>query len=118
MKNALHIPEIDVNLLPTFIVREAGIQLDKFPKFQTSNPTVNSHSMHILNQNLCISFKFTNTFSYFETRKPTENELHAYDKIFITPDVSNWNPQSHHYSMNEQIMLDDDGNICEIKPHE
>ena len=118
MRNALHIPELDVNLLPPFIVREAGIQLDECPKFQTSNPTVDSHSMYISNQNLRIPFKLINKFLYFETRKPTGHELYTGDKIFITHDASNWNPHSYHYSMNEQIILDDDGNIREVKPHE
>ena len=38
MRNALYIPELEINLLPPFIVRESGIQIDKCPKIQTTNP--------------------------------------------------------------------------------
>ena len=74
--------------------------------------------MYISTNNLQIPFRLINTFSCFETRKPTADELHTCDKIFITPDASNWNPHSNHYSINEQIMLDYDGNIHEVEPHE
>ena len=62
--------------------------------------------------------KLYDTFSYFETKKPTNDELRICDKVFITPDSSTWNPYSEHYSINEQVMLDDEGNIktIEFKP--
>ena len=44
-RNALHIPEINVNLLPPFIVREAGLQLNECPKFQAQDPTKNTHAL-------------------------------------------------------------------------
>ena len=47
LRNALHIPELEVNLLPPFIVREAGIEVDECPKSQMSNPTIKNHSMYI-----------------------------------------------------------------------
>ena len=115
MRNALYIPELVINLLPPFIVRESGIQIDECPKIQTTNPTIDNHSMFIHEHNLRIPFKLINTFSYFETRKPTMEELQTCDKIFITPDSSSWDPYNQHYARNEDIMLDEDGNMREVE---
>ena len=38
MRNALHVPELPVNLLPPFILREGGILIDECPKSQSTNP--------------------------------------------------------------------------------
>ena len=115
MRNALYISELEINLLPPFIVRESGIQIDECPKIQTINPTIDNHSMFIHEHNLQIPFRLIDTFSYFETRKPTMEELQTCDKIFITPDSSSWDPYNPHYSRNEEIMLDEDGNMRELE---
>ena len=70
MRNVLHIPELDVNLLHPFIIRETEIQLDECPKFQAIDLIVSNHSIYILTHGLQIPFRLINTFSYFETRKP------------------------------------------------
>ena len=86
MRNALYIPELEINLLPPFIVRESGNQINECPKIQTSDPSIDHHSMYIPSCELRIPFKLLNTFSYIETRKPTTGELETCDKVFITPD--------------------------------
>ena len=101
----MYIPELEINLLPPSVVRESGIQIDECPKFQTVNPTVNNH-MFISTYNPQIPFKLMNTFSYFETCRPTMKELQTCDKVFITPDSLKWNPYNHHCAINEEIMLD------------
>ena len=111
MRNCLHIPEIKHNLLPPFIVREAGHILDECPKFQASEPSIKNHSIYIKEFDLRIHFNLTNTFSYFQTRKPTAKELEGCDKIFITPDSTSWEPHSQHYSSNEEAMMNIEGEI-------
>ena len=118
MRNVLFIPELEINLLPPFIVREAGIHIDECPKSQISNPTVDNHSICLPSNDLRILFKLMNTFSYFDSRKPTEDELASCDKIFIPPDSPAWNPCSTHFSLNENVMLDADGNAREIEPQD
>ena len=111
LRNCLHIPEIKHNLLPPFIVREAGHILDECPKFQASEPSIKNHSIYIKEFDLRIHFNLTNTFSYFGTRKPTAEELEGCDKIFITPDSTSWEPHSQHYSSNEEAMMNIEGEI-------
>ena len=108
MRNALYIPEVEQNLIPPFILREGGILVDECPKSQSINPTLDNHSMYCRDADLRIHFELTNTFSSFPTRKPTQEELSTYDKIFITPDSTSWDPYSTHYSANEDAMLNAD----------
>ena len=44
MKNALLIPSMGHNLIPPFLIREAGLLLDENPKHQTPYPTIDNHS--------------------------------------------------------------------------
>ena len=66
IRNTLYIPELEINLLPPFIVRESGIQIDECPKFQTVNPTVSNHSMFIHEHDLRIPFNIINIFSHID----------------------------------------------------
>ena len=47
---------------------------------------------------------------------PIAGELETCDKVFITPGSFIWNPYSNHYAINEQVMLDDNGNVRTIAP--
>jgi len=40
VRNALYIPSMDHNLLPPFILREAGVQCNDVPKIHVDTPTV------------------------------------------------------------------------------
>ena len=42
-KNALHIPTSNHNLIPLFILREAGIKVKDAPEIQVDNPSVEDH---------------------------------------------------------------------------
>jgi hypothetical protein len=44
IQNALHVPSMRNNLLPPFILREAGIRVQDTPKkIQVTDPTVDNH---------------------------------------------------------------------------
>jgi hypothetical protein len=55
------------NLLPPFLVREAGIFLDETPKHQAVSPTIENHSIHD-SQTVRIHLQLQGIFSYFEMR--------------------------------------------------
>ena len=111
MRNALYIPEISHNLLPPFILREAGVIFDECPKSQAEHPTVENHSLFFPESDLRIHLELNGTFSSFTTRRPTEDELENCDKIFITPDSASWDPYSTHFSENEAAMLGSEGQL-------
>jgi hypothetical protein len=45
MRNALLIQSMDHNFTPRFLMREAGLLLDKTPKHQLEHPTIDNHAI-------------------------------------------------------------------------
>ena len=90
--NALHIPSMNHNLLPPFILRQGGIVVNDTPKIHCTDPTSDDLCMLFPQSELRIPLKLNGIFSYFNTRKPLPSELCTKDKIFITPDSVEWNP--------------------------
>jgi hypothetical protein len=45
IRNALYVPAMKNNLLPPFMLREAGIKVHEQPKIHSENPTVDDHSI-------------------------------------------------------------------------
>ena len=73
----------------------------------------------------CISFKYIDLriplqlngiLSCFNSRKPLPSELYDKDKIFITPDRSEWNPHCPSYSHNAFIMTNYEGEMANPLP--
>ena len=51
-------------------------------------------------------------FSYFLTRKPTREELVSTEDILVmTSQGQNWDPNSDVYALNEENMIDWEGNM-------
>ena len=42
-RNALYVPSMQNNLLPPFILREAGLHVNDVPKIHVSSPTIDDH---------------------------------------------------------------------------
>jgi hypothetical protein len=55
------------------------------------------------------------TFSFFHSRMPEADELEGCDKIFLTPDSTDWNPHCESFAKNEESMLDFEGNMAESR---
>ena len=43
MSNVLHVESMDHNLIPPFIMREAGLRINEQPKMQTKSPSIEHH---------------------------------------------------------------------------
>ena len=99
------------NLIPPFILREAGVQVRDTPKIHVDDPTVSDHAITLPDANLSIPLKLNGIFSFFHTRMPTIAEVETLDPILITPDSEAWNPYSTHFAENEDSMVDYEGNI-------
>jgi hypothetical protein len=54
IQNVLYMPAMDNNLIPPFIMREAGLIVNNVPKMQMNNPTDNHHSIVFLDEEFCI----------------------------------------------------------------
>ena len=118
VRNALYVPSMTNNLLPPFILREAGLEVNDVPKIHVPDPCVTDHAITFdAATGLRIPLQLSGIFSFFPTRAPTNDEILAGDPIFLTPDGDQWNPYSDHFAANEDSMLDWEGNI-QCKRHQ
>ena len=114
VRDALHVPSMKNNLIPPFVLREAGVQVNDVPKIQLSDPTESDHSLYFPEGELRIPLSLWGVFSYFPTAKPSAETCNATDEIYmLTP--NKWDPHSDVYARNEENMLDWEGNIVEKK---
>ena len=106
LRNTLYIPTLDHNLVLPFIVNKAGLVCNEKPKIYCNSPSRNYHCIFHKEAGLCIPLQLNSIFLFFHSQKPTSEELNTCDKVFLTPDSSNWNPYSDYYTQNEESKLD------------
>jgi hypothetical protein len=116
-KHALTVPTMENDLVPPFLLREAGIEVNETAKIHMKSASVTDHSIYFPSSELRIPLSLHGMFSYFPSYKPTMKDLEEIDEdhiLLATPDGS-WNPHSDVYATNEENMLDWDGNIVPPK---
>jgi hypothetical protein len=114
IRNALHVPSMRNNLIPPFVMREAGIRVNDTPKIQTTEPTEEDHSIYFPDSDFRIPLSLWGMFSYFITSKPTAEQMNeAEDVYLLTP--SRMDPHCDAYATNEENMLDWEGNMIQRK---
>jgi hypothetical protein len=113
IRNALYVPEMEHNLLPPFLLREANIIVNECPKLHAKHATENHHSIFFPDYDLRIPLKLHGTFSYFNHRLPIATDVDYLQVIIITPDSATWNPHSTHYASDEDAFLDDNGMLID-----
>jgi len=111
--NALYFRNMEVNLIPPFMMRLAGLQVDECPKFLALKPTVETHSLYFLTEDLRFPFQIEGIVSYLPTRKPDDDEIEKYRGAYLllNPNLSTWNPHSNLYRDQEHTMLDYRGEL-------
>ena len=97
--NALHFQRMENNLIPPFMMRLAGIEVDECPKFLSKQPTESNHSMFFPAEEIRIPFQLEGIISYVPTRCPTEDELthREGEYLMLTPNVPTWDPHTELY---------------------
>ena len=119
VKNALRVPSMSNNLIPPFIMRENGIMVNECAKIHCEDPTRHDHAIIFKGYDLCIPLRLHGVFSYFITRKPDAeltldmDEPSIYAKEIYTLTPSKWNPHTDAYALNEESIVDWEGNIKE-----
>ena len=99
------------------MLREAGITINEVPKIHATSPTEEHHAITFQETNFRIPLSLHGTFSYFPTSKPSIQELEEPEDVYVlTPTI--WNPHSDAYVINEESMLDWEGNMKHEKDHE
>ena len=114
--NALYVPSMLNNLIPPFIMREAGVIVNDTPKIHVDQPTKEHHSLYFKEENLRIPLSLHGIFSYFPSRSPSTQDIsNEAGVMHLTPNVLTWNPHSEIYSKNEENMMDFEGSLTTAK---
>ena len=108
--NALYVPSMDHNLIPPFMLREMGVTVNDVPKIHKEDPTVDDHAITFAEMGFRIPLSLWGIFSYFPTSKPMHDDLLNLNEVYILSPAT-WNPHSDAYSVNEESMLDWEGNM-------
>ena len=110
VRNALHVPSMDHNLIPPFMLREAGITVNETPKIHKKNPTADDHAITFSNSGLRIPLGLWGVFSYFPTSMPSTEEVNTSKNVYtLTP--NRWNPHAKQYANCEQNLIDWEGKV-------
>ena len=100
------------NLIPPFLMRLNGIDVNERPKFMARVPEEHHHSIYFPEHDLRIHLYFDKTTSYLPTRTPTDDDLNDNAAFLdLTPDTEEWNPHDKSYGYQEKSMLDFRGDI-------
>ena len=101
--NALHVPAMSHNLVPPFIIRDAGVTVRSTPKIQCSDPDETHHAL-TFDSTFRVPLQLHGIFSYFKTSKPTLEQLETIEEVYmLTP--HQFNPHNTAYALNEESML-------------
>jgi hypothetical protein len=115
MQNSLLIPSMDHNLIPPFLLQEAGLTLDEMPKHQMESPTIDNHVIVDEESGMRVHLQLNGIFSFSPTRNLIPYKVehwNTYPIVFLTPDGDSWDPNSTHYVEQEASMLDSSGLIA------
>ena len=105
IQNAIQVGSMENNLIPPFILHEAGLQVNERAKIHTEDPTTEDHSITFPMTGFQILLQLFGIFSYFSTTKPTEDDMLAgHDMYVMMPEK--WNPCSDAYEQNEANIVD------------
>ena len=118
-RNTLCVPSMRHNLIPPFILREAGLVVKDTPKIHCEDPGVEDHSIHDRESGLRIPLSLRGIFSTFRTRPLTEREIDSietFPTIFLTPDSHAWDHYCDSYRLNEDAHLDFRGDMVYPPP--
>ena len=114
MYNALYVSEMNENLVPPFVIRRQGHKLLDVLKIHVEQPTENDHCL-MLDDDRKIKLQLYGIVSYFNSRKPSQEEYYTADAsgdiVDLIVNEDSWNPHDERYALEEECMLDFEGNI-------
>jgi hypothetical protein len=121
MKNVLYVETMERNLIPPFILREAGLIVNDVPRIHCGEE-LNDESHCIIDRSTGMKIRMflRGIFSGFDSRELSQTEIDNcddYELVMLTPDASQWDPYDEVYADNEQRYLAWDGSVQEPLEH-
>ena len=112
IRNCLHVPTMKNNLIPPFIMREAGVVVNDWPKIHSMDPSIEDHSLYFPDSDFRIRLSLSGVFSGMPTSKPSQATMEHCEEVYLlTP--TRWDPHSSAWQASEESMLDWQGEMVE-----
>ena len=113
IRNALYVESMTNCLIPPFILREHGITVNDTPKIHSRDPCKEDHAI-IFDEQLLIPLSLSGSFSYFEARKPTVEEMKSTQSVYVmTPAMFDAHDSS--YAQREDYNINWEGEMRPAK---
>ena len=125
LRNALYIPSMTHNLIPSFVMREAGLCVNDVLRIHTRREKLCDETYCIAAKeedkrvNLKIKLQLDGIFSYFDTRKLTAEEVRDCDYIetlHLCPDVKEWDPYDESFAERKEQLMDGRSDLADRPP--
>ena len=111
-KNVLYIESMDDNLIPPFILRETGITVNNTAKIHCGGTvTEEDHTIRERDTGLFITLQLRSIFSYFLSRKPSDDDLVDGVMVIMTPDGPTWDAYDQTFADNERSLTNKKGEL-------
>ena len=124
IRNALYVPSMTHNLIPPFIMREAGLVVNDVPRIHTKSEELTNETHCIVacegdvGTDLKIPLRLDGIFSCFDTRKLTAQEVNDceyIETVKLTPESSDWDPYDPQFADQEDSFVDFRGEVL-VRP--
>ena len=115
--NDLHMKLMEVNLIPPFMLRLAGLDVNECPKLLTNKTILEHHSVFFPKDDIRLTFKIEGIVSYLPTRPPDISEMSNCKHLVLTPESQSWDPHTFIYWDQDNSMLKYRGEVKE-KPNQ
>jgi len=75
------------NLIPSFLMRLNGLDVNECPKIMAKHPDESHHSINFPDVDLRIPLQLDKTTSYIQTRMPMDEDISSQmERLDLTPD--------------------------------
>ena len=113
LRNVLYIESIYDNLIPPFILREAGLIVNEIAKIhcEPGKATKEDYTIQEGKTGLFFTMQLRSIFSYFPSRRPSEKDIEDGVIVVITPEGATWEPYDLNFAANKASMTNNKGEM-------
>ena len=118
--DVMYVDSMRNNLIPPFLLRQAGNIVKDVPKQHCRHPTFEDHTIFNPSTQIRIPLSLRGVFSGFATRALTQHEIDnasSYRCMWLTPEGM-WDPNDDSFAEKERSYLDSDGDMIMFSERE
>ena len=117
ISNALHMISMEVTIIPPFMLRLAGLEVNECPKFLANKPGLEHHSVFFPKDDIRLRFKTEGIISYLPTRPPDTSAISDCKHLVLTRESLILDPYTFVYQDRENLLMNYIGEVKE-KPNQ